>query len=156
MDIPIIGPSWQPGDRVDFVPQPGCSYGPGGTHGSHDLPKDHLLSSFDKAIQEGQGVRKKATVDRVITNPDGTTTLRLILDDGLEFAWAPPQAVEPLDSVSRLGDVLGRRDLKDVLNEMEDERPVCADCEQPIEGLVHWCGNEARCDSCRNKKLGLP
>jgi len=155
MEIPIIGPAWKPGDRVDFCPQPGCSYGPGGQHASAALPKDHMLTAFDKAIQEGQGVRKRAVVDRVITNPDGTTTIRLMLDDSMEFVWAPPHTIEPLDSVSRLGDVVGRRDLKEALDEIENEVYVCADCDQPIEGLVHWCGNEARCDACRCKRLGL-
>lgn len=113
----IIKPKWSAGDRIDFVPRPGNQHGLGGAKGSIALPEHHVLSSMQKAIQEGQGVRKRAVIDRVIDD----NTVRLMLDETLELVWASLDEIEPLDSISSLGDLVGpaSRSLKDGLREME-------------------------------------
>ena len=55
--------------------------------------------------------------------------------------------------------IVDRRRLLDIVDQMRvaipDEVRICEDCQLPIQGIVHWCGQEPRCDDCRNKKLGL-
>lgn len=114
----IIKPNYLPGMRVDFVPRAGNAHGPGGAGGIR-LPEHHVVSSHQKAIEEGQGFRKRAIIDRVIDDD----TIRLMLDDTLELVWAKYDEVQPLDSVSQLGDLVGpsSRSLKDGLRELQEK-----------------------------------
>ena len=117
----IIRPAYQEGDRIDFVPLPGNQHGPGGQHGLGKLPEHHVISAHQKAIEEGQGLRKRAIIDRIISR-DGAGQIRLMLDDTMELVWATYDEVQPLDSISQLGDLVGpaSRSLKDGLRELQE------------------------------------
>ncbi len=135
----IIRPNFLPGTRVDFVPRPGNEHGPGGEHGLGKLPEHHVLSAHEKAIQEGQGVRKRAVIDAVIDD----NQVRLMLTDSLELVWASPDEIEPLDSISTLGDLVGpaSRSFKDALEtgqqEIEANAPAARfDVDDQVRGLL--------------------
>lgn len=161
--------SWPEGMKLDWVPRSRESGAPGGQHGvSHgphvkpitpDQQKKLILnpsqatSSFQKAQELGQGRRFRCTIDKKMS--DGR--YRVTLDDTLETAWVEGHELEPLDSVTALGDLVGPRgkSLEDALDAIPDEVHECVDCGQPIQGSVYWRGKEARDEACRNKKLGL-
>jgi hypothetical protein len=141
----IIKPSWSEGQRVDFVSKKNKKVSL--ARGGLALPGS-VLNPLTKAKQEASGGRKRAVVDRVIDDD----TIRLMLCDDCSYVWASPNEIEALDPVSQLGDILATP-LKDGLSEPDDV-VVCMDCDQPIDGLVHWMGKEARCGECRTKRLG--
>ncbi|HET6497221.1 MAG TPA: hypothetical protein VFH61_17880 [Thermoleophilia bacterium] len=169
---------YPPGAKADWVPRSASSGSPGGqhgaTHGPHAKPKPpsapqiimpgssqaqptivpatQAQNAFDKAREEGAGRRFRVTIDKKMS--DGQ--YRVTCDDTLETAWVDVHELEPLDSISQLGDLVGPRgkSLKDGLDEIEDEVFECFDCGQPIVGSVYWMGKQARDEGCRNKKLG--
>lgn len=157
-----------PGTKLDWVPRGPNSGAPGGqhgvTHGPHAqppppgppkliLPGSQAASTFQNAQATGQGRRFRVTIDKRMS--DGR--YRVTCDDTMETAWVDEGELEPLDAVTRLGDTVGPRgkSLEDALGEIEDEVHTCVDCQQPIQGMVHWRGQEARDEECRNKRLGL-
>jgi len=157
-----------PGMKVDWVPRSPASGAPGGqlgaTHGPHAKPTpppdpkliinpSQAQVAFDKAREEGTGLRFRATIDTKLS--DGR--YRITCDDTLETAWVEEGELEVLDSISQLGDIVGPRgrSLQNGLDEIAAEVFICHDCEEPIQGSVHWMGKQARCGDCRNKKLGL-
>ena len=110
----IIRPSWNPGDRVDYIPR-GKSQNPtvGGFGGGG------FNMGVQKAKEIKEGSRHRAVVDSVVDE----TTIRLMLTDTMETVWAHPDEVQGLDVVSALGDLVGpeSRSLKEGLAKMKAE-----------------------------------
>ncbi len=158
---------YPPGSKLDWVPRGDASGAPGGDHGTSVgphalgpkkpegliLPGTPAATAFNNATQTGQGRRYRVTVDKKMS--DGR--YRVILDDTLDTAWVEESELEGLDAITRLGDTVGPRgrSLEDALSDIVDDVHICHDCEEPIQGTIHWMGKQARCDDCRNKKLGL-
>jgi len=122
LDDMIIRPKYEEGMRIDFVPRPGNQHGPGGKHGLGKLPEHHVIGAHQKAIEAGQGLRKRALIDRIVSR-DGEGQIRLMLDDTMELVWATYDEIQPLDSISQLGDLVGpaSRSLKDGLRELREK-----------------------------------
>jgi len=165
------------GDRVDYVYKglrggsgPGGQFGalqqsqqkatqgkqivlPGGQ--TAHLPGTQAQNAFQKATEEGEGTRRRGCIDSLVEpdNPEGD--IRVLLYDSMEYIWAHPAELEPLDAVSRLGDVVGPngRGLAESINP-EDTKNYCKDCKEEITGEVIRFGFSKRCAPCHNKKLG--
>lgn len=89
-----------------------------------------IPQSMKDALDEGRCVRKQATIDRVIVETEKdeqtgvettTTTVRLILCDTFEHAWATPDEIQPLDMVTMIGDLENTKTLEEQLADMKAE-----------------------------------
>lgn len=85
-----------------------------------------IPQSMKDALDEGRCVRKQATIDRVIVEKDDesgaeSTTVRLILCDTFEHAWATPDEIQPLDMVTMIGDLENTKSLEEQLADMTAE-----------------------------------
>jgi len=186
----IIYPNYAPGTHVDYVfkgIRGGC--GPGGDFGapisaegktiavqqpvqpfagipgttgpapgggfSLAIPGTQASSAFQKAVEEGTGARRRAVIDEKVSD----TEYRLLLRTG-ELVWADYREIEPLDAISKLGDLVGpaSRGIGDLLAD-DHLVPECADCDVKLpneedQRTLNGVGR-IRCAPCFDKKLGL-
>ena len=119
------------------------------------IPGTSATSAFQKAVEEGKGVRRRGVVDSIMDPHDGDSEVRVLLYDSMDYVWAHPAELEALDAVSQLGDVIGPngRGLNESLT-ADDTRDTCKDCGEEITGEVMRMGFSKRCVPCHERKLG--
>ena len=133
---------------------PGTTQAPNGQH-MLAVPGTKSEKAFQKAIEVGQGARRRAIVDAKISD----TEYRLMLRDNQEIVWAHVNEIEALDAISTLGDLVGPggKSYQDLMDK-EDPTVHCADCQKPLPNEADHCTlnglGRVRCKPCFDEKLG--